>query len=198
MGACNQMSMRRQGKPDAHCSWIVIAGALLFLAASGEKTGTGMPALRYDKPEGFSVGTGEQVEMWISDRLDGVIHVYQFHPFNGDFQDEFRRTLFRDRVSPPYKEDRLLVQPTFKVLPVRGAEAAMTASFKNFNGGAPREHLRVAVFAAGFVALVDISANSPQAFQRNQSSIFRLLSSLHVVGGDASTLRRVAPATLRP
>jgi hypothetical protein len=135
--------------------------------------------------------------MWISDRLDGVIHVYQFRPFHGDFQDEFRRALFRERISPPYREDRLLVQPTFKVLPVRGAEAAMSASFKNFNGGAPREHLRVAVFAAGFVALVDISANSPEAFQRNQASIFRFLNSLQVVEGDSSTLRQSAPSSGR-
>src|SRR5262245_27539956 len=192
------MSMRCHGKPDAHCNGVAIVVALLFLAAFGEKTGTGTPALRYDRPDGFSVGTGEEVEMWISDRLDGVIHVYQFRPFNGEFQDEFRRALFRDRISPPYREDRLLGQAIFKVLPVKGAEAAMTASFKNFNGGAPREHLRVAVLRAGFVGLIDISANSPQAFQRNQPSCLRLLNSLHVIGGDASTQRQVTPGTSHP
>jgi hypothetical protein len=64
---------------------------------------------------------------------------------------------------------------------VKGAEAAIAASFRNFNGGAPREHLRVAILVAGFVALVDISANSPQAFQRNWPNVFRLLNSLNVV-----------------
>ena len=63
---------------------------------------------------------------------------------------------------------------------VKGADAAITASFKNFNGGVPREHVRVAILAGGFVALVDVSANSPRAFERNWPSVSRLLSSLRV------------------
>ncbi|MGH9257193.1 MAG: hypothetical protein ACRD3C_21760 [Vicinamibacterales bacterium] len=139
-----------------------------------------MPTLRYDRPAGFGGGSGDEAATWISDNLDGVIHVYPFRPFHGDFQTEFRRALFRERVSALYREDRLLAQPVFKPLPVKGAEAAIAASFKNLNGGAPREHLRVAILAAGFVALVDISANSPQAFQRNWASVSRLLDSLLV------------------
>jgi hypothetical protein len=180
------------------CSGLLIVLAFATSATSGGHAGSGMPTLRYDKPEGFSVASGVEADTWISDHLDGVIQVYQFRPFHGDFQDEFRRALFRDSISPPYREDRLLAQPTFKVLPVRGADAAMTASFKNFNGGASREHLRVAVLSAGFVALVDISANSPQAFQRNQPSVVRLLNSLQVVDGDGSSPRRATTATAPP
>ena len=62
----------------------------------------------------------------------------------------------------------------------RLAEAAIVATFSNFNGGAPREHLRVAILAAGSVALVDVSASSPEAFQRNWPSVSRLLNSLYV------------------
>jgi hypothetical protein len=108
--------------------------------------------------------------------------VYPFRPFPGDLQNEFRRALFRQRISPPYREDRLLSPPTFNAMAVSGAEAALAASFKNFNGGAPREHLRVAILRAGRVALVDISANSPLAFERNWPSVSRLLNSLRVVG----------------
>jgi hypothetical protein len=141
-----------------------------------------IPMLRYDKPGGFTGGSGDEVETWISDSLDGVIHVYPFEPFPGDFQHEFRRALFRQRISAPYREDRLLSAPTFKAMTVNGAEAAVAASFKNFNGGAPREHLRVAILRAGRVALVDISANSVQAFERNWPRVSRLLNSLRVVG----------------
>jgi hypothetical protein len=63
-----------------------------------------MPTLRYDRPEGFSVASGVEADTWISDHLDGVIQVYQFRPFHGDFQDEFRRALFRDSISPPFHE----------------------------------------------------------------------------------------------
>jgi hypothetical protein len=192
------MSTRRRVNRNAVCSWLLIVLAFRSLTASAWQARTGIPTLRYDAPEGFTVGNGEEAETWISDHLDGVIHVYQFRPFHGDFQDEFRRALFRDRIYPPYREDRLLAQPQFKALPVRGAEAALAASFKNFNGGASREHLRVAVLSSGFVALVDISANSPQAFQRNQPSVVRLLNSLQVVDGNASAPRRVAPPTARP
>ena len=150
------------------------------LLSSAGPTGGPTPALKYDRPSGFSRGEGE-AETWIADSLDGIIHVYRFRPFHGDFTDEFRRTLFRDWITVPYREDKRLDGPAFSVLSVNGATAAMAASFRNFNGGAPREHLRVAVLASGRVALVDISANSPQAFERNQRSFSKLLNSLHVV-----------------
>ena len=153
----------------------------------GQTQGTS-PSLRYESPGGFSRGTGDP-QAWIADSLDGVIHVYPFRPFRGDLTDEFHRTLFRDWIAAPYREDRRLDQPTFSPLNVTGATAAIAASFTNFNGGAPRRHLRVAVFASGRVALVDISANSSDAFERNQPAFSRLLDTLRVVDGDPSTAR---------
>ena len=155
---------------------------LVILVATAPVAHSAMPTLRYDKPGGFAGGSGEDVETWIADSLDGVIHVYPFRPFQGDFHNEFRRSLFRERIAAPYREDRLLAATTFKTIAVSGAEVALAASFNNFNGGAPREHLRVAVLSAWRVALIDFSANSPQAFERNWPSVSRLLSSLHVVG----------------
>src|SRR5262245_49080470 len=186
------MSTRRPECRNEVCSWFLIVLAYLCLALGGQ-AGTGMPTLLHDRPVGFSVASGEEAETWISDRLDGVIHVYQFRPLRGDFHDEFRRGLFRDIVSPPYREDRLLGPPTFKALQVRGADAAMTASFRNFNGGASREHLRVAVLSTRFVALVDFSANSPQGFERNQQSVVQLLKSLEVSDGQSSAPRPTGP-----
>ena len=100
---------------------------------------------------------------------------------SGSKQLDNRLTLFKERIGTPYREDRLLIAPTFRTMTVSGADSALSASFRNFNGGAPREHLRVAIVAAGLVALVDISANSPQAFERNWPSVSRVLNSLRVV-----------------
>jgi hypothetical protein len=140
-----------------------LSGCFLLVLAlrtpHGQAVGA-TPLLQYEKPGGFGTGSGAEPRAWISDGLDGVIHVYAFQRFEGDFQKEFRRGLFRDRISARYREDRLLAVPAFKTVTVRGAESSLAASFKNFNGGAPREHFRVAILAAGFVALVDISANS--------------------------------------
>ena len=160
-----------------HLLLVILASTNLVAHSAGA-----MPTLRYDRPGGFAGGSSDDVETWISDSLDGVIHVYPFRPFHGDFQSEFRRSLFRERIGTPYREDRLLAAPMFRTVPVAGADVALAASFRNLNGGAPREHLRVAVLSAGSVALVDISANSPQAFERNWPSVSRLLNSLLVVG----------------
>lgn len=160
-----------------HLVLVILAQAMFAAHTAGA-----LPALHYDRPGGFAGGSGDDVETWISDSLDGVIHVYPFRPSHGDFQSEFRRSLFRERIGTPYREDRLLGTPTFRTVAVSGAEVALAASFRSFNGGAPREHLRVAVLSTGRVALVDISANSPQAFERNWPSVSRLLNSLQVVG----------------
>jgi hypothetical protein len=153
---------------------------LSILATFGGQKAGAMPTLRYDGPDGFAGGNNHEAATWISGSLDGIVHVYAFRPYRGDFQRDFRQVLFRDRVSAVYREDRILVPPVFRPLAVKGAEAAIVATFSNFNGGAPREHLRVAILAAGSVALVDVSASSPEAFQRNWPSISRLLDSLYV------------------
>ena len=156
------------------CVLIVLIVSCVW--ASDAQTGGTTPALQYERPSGFSRGGGDG-HTWIADSLDGVIHVYPFRPFHGDLAGEFQRTLFRDWILAPYQEDKRLDQPTFTSLNVKGAEAAIAASFKNFNGGAPREHLRVAVLASGRVALVDISANSPRCV-RTQPAKFRQTAGL--------------------
>ena len=158
---------------------LVVAVALAALVGP---TSAGQPTLRYEKPTGYAVSNGAHVETWVADGLDSVIQVYAFRPYQGDFRREFRRGLFRDRIAAAYQEDKLLAPPIFQAMAINGAESALAVSFTNFNGGAPREHLRVAILAAGLVAIVDISANSPEAFERNSPSVSRLLRSLHVVG----------------
>jgi len=158
--------------------WVVLILSLV-IAFDGDTTGA-IPTLRYDGPDGFAGGNNDEAATWISDGLDGIIHVYAFRPFRGDFQRDFRQLLFRGRIFAVYREDRILAPPVFRPLVVKGAEAALVATFSNFNGGAPREHLRVAILAAGSVAVVDVSASSPEAFQRNWPSVSRLLDSLYV------------------
>ena len=167
---------------------LLVVLLLPALLASDAQTGGKTLALRYEGPSGFRRGIGNP-QTWIPDSLDGVIHVYPFRPFQGDLADEFQRTLFRDWISASYREDSPFDQPTFRRLNVKGANVAIAASFKNFNGGALREHLRVAVLASGRVALVDISANSPHAFERHRPGFSRLLDSLHVVENDPPAAR---------
>ena len=131
-------------------------------------------------------GSGEPSETWIADGLDSVVHVYPFRPFQGDFQASFGVRCSARGFRRCIGKTVVLAEPAFTPLTVKGADAAMTASFRNFNGGVPREHLRVAVSAAGRVALVDISANSPQAFERHWPSVSRLLSSLQVARSGVS------------
>ena len=159
---------------------VLIVLILSYVWASDAQTGGRTPALRYEKPSGFGRG-GSDGQTWIADSLDGVIHVYPFRPFHGDLAREFRRTLFRDWILAPYQEDKGLAERTLTPLNVRGAEEAIAASFNNSNGGAPRQQLRVAVRASGRVALVDISTNSPDAFERHRATFSRLLDSLQVV-----------------
>ena len=173
--------------------WLFVLLALFASSSPEGQTRSTSPTLQYERPGGFSRGTGDP-QTWIADTLDGVIHVYPFRPFHGDLAQEFGRTLFRDWISAPYREDRPADQPAFSPLAVPGATAAIVASFKNFNRGAPRQHLRVAVLASGRVALVDISANSSSAFERNRAAFFRLLESLRVVD-DADPSRRESRGT---
>ena len=93
---------------------LLIVLILSAWSASGAQTGGTTPALHYDRPSGFSRGSGDG-QTWIADSLDGVIHVYPFRPFHGDLAGEFRRTLFRDWISAPYREDKRLDQPTSDV-----------------------------------------------------------------------------------
>ena len=162
--------------------------ALSALSRSDALTAGVRPVLQYDSPSGFTRSTGTP-EGWVANSLDGVIHVYPFRPFPADFVDEFHRTLFREWISALYREDKRLDDPNFKPLTVKGSEAAIAASFRSFNGGAPREHLRVAIIVSGHVALVDMSANSPQAFERNAASFSRLVSSLRIVDRGSSARR---------
>ena len=170
----------------ALCCWLVTVIVVSVLPAVERQADIAIPVLRYDAPRGFRSGNGAEAEAWVSDTLEAVIHVYPFRRFQGDFQNEFRRALFRDRISPPYREDRLLARPTFTALAVKNADAAVAADFKNFNGGVPRDHLRVAILVGMFVGIVDVSANSPEAFQRMRPGLSTLLNSLHVVHGEVS------------
>ena len=160
---------------------------MLYAVSCDSPASRSMPVLHYKMPAGFNRGKGE-ADTWIAKSLDGVIHIYPFRSFHGHFGDEFQRTLFRDWIAAPYREDRQLDGPTFRPLKVKGATAAMTAVFGNFNNGVPREHLRVAVLASDKVALVDLSTNSPETFERNRPGFLRLLNSLRVVDRDSSDL----------
>jgi hypothetical protein len=143
-----------------------------------------MPTLRYDRPAGFIGGGGDGAEVWVSDNSDGLLVVYPFRSFRGDFGNDFQRTLFRDLISEPFREVQLLAAPGFGAPVIRGADAALYAWFRDTNGAAVREHMRVAIFAGGSVAIVDVSANSPQAYERNWPTVLAVLNSLNVVAAE--------------
>jgi hypothetical protein len=96
----------------------ITAGSLILffcapaMVSSQNIPGT-MPTLRYDRPAGFIGGGGDGAEVWVSDNSDGLLVVYPFRSFRGDFGSDFQRSLFRDLISEPFQRNELLAAPGF-------------------------------------------------------------------------------------
>jgi len=158
---------------------LAVLGVALLLGARSVCAQT--PELRYDTPAGFMGGSGKPPETWVSNNVDGMIDIYAFQAFNGDFRGQFSKTLFRERIQQQNRETRLLTQPAVEAVSVPGADTALIVRFVSDHSGYQRQHARLAVLAGGAVAIIDVSASSPQAFQRNWSGAQGLLRSLRIV-----------------
>jgi hypothetical protein len=146
-------------------------GLCLFAGLAPAQT---LPPLNFDAPPGFS-GAGDEVATFSAPERDLVIHVYPFRRLgNGEFQARFRETLLREFVATSQREGK--VAPKIEAFNVEGAEAALIARFAD----GQHERSRLAMLAAGAVAVVDVIANSGAAAERHAAAVKEMLESLSV------------------
>ena len=169
---------------------------LAFLAlafSAGGVLAQPLPVLQFEAPKGFTGSLGRDPSAHVSMSGDATVNVYPFRRLEGPFAEQFRRTLLRERLVPDAQEARLAGAPEIQALAVPGAEAAMFARFVEDRFGTARYRLRLAIFSAGAVALVDYNAASPEAYQRNWPSVAAVLDSLKVGGAPAAAAPAAAP-----
>jgi hypothetical protein len=135
-----------------------------------------LPALNFDAPAGFSAAGGEEAATFTAPEGDLVIQIYPFRRLGpGNFQARFRETLLREFVAANQREKppgAPLIQP----LGVEGAEAALIGKFTEDK----RERTRVAMLAAGGVAIIDLTADSAAAAEKHAATLKTLLDSVSV------------------
>jgi hypothetical protein len=151
----------------------------------GPAAGAGpLPVLEYKMSPDFPGRQGAGT--YVSAHVDGTIQVYDFRAFSGNFEADFRKTLLRDWIAPSNREERVLGTPVVQASRMAGAEQVFTARFRQDYWGIARERYRVAILAAGRVAIVDINVRDADAWQRYQRGIMAFLESLKV-GAPAPT-----------
>jgi hypothetical protein len=152
---------------------------IAFLASgflAGAALAQALPPLNFDAPTGFS-GGGEEVATFATAERDLVIHVYPFRRLGpGEFHARFRETLLREFVAPGLREARLAAPAKIEDFSVEGADASLIGNFREDH----HERRRLAIFAAGGVAIVDITANDAAAVEKHASAVKEMLESLSV------------------
>jgi hypothetical protein len=173
--------------------------ALLTLAfVAGNALAQALPVLQFEAPKGFTGSLGRDPSAHVSMNGDAMVNVYPFRKLDGPFAEQFRRTLLRELLKPDAQEARLAAAPEIKPVQVPGAQEALFARFVEDRYGTARYRLRLAIFAAGAVAIVDYNANGPEAYQRNFAALGGVLDSLKVgaAGAVAAAPRSAAPTGL--
>ncbi|HWA38553.1 MAG TPA: hypothetical protein VG873_11860 [Burkholderiales bacterium] len=169
--------------------------ALLTLAfAAGGVLAQPLPVLQFEAPKGFTGSLGRDPSAHVSMSGDAMVNVYPFRKLDGPFAEQFRRTLLRELLKPDAQEVRLAGMPEVKPVQVPGAQEALFARFVEDRYGTARYRLRLAIYAAGAVAIVDYNANGPEAYQRNFAALGGVLDSLKVGAASAAAAATPAPA----
>jgi hypothetical protein len=149
---------------------------LLLLCATSTVLAQPFPGLHFDPPAGFSGAPSGDPAVYATPSKDAVLHIYPFRRFHGnDAAAEFRESLFREHLPRQHREEKGAVQPRIERIPVQGAEAAYLA---RFNGRS-----RILIVVPGHVALLDLSAQSPAAHERNWPAVQGMLGSMKVTDG---------------
>jgi len=167
--------------------------AFALLLGTGAAAAQPLPLLEFAAPQGFTGSLGKDPSAHVSMSGDAIINVYPFRRLNGPFAEQFRRTLLRDLLKPDTQEARLVGAPEIQPLAVPGAETAMFARFVEDRFGAARYRLRLAIYSAGAVAIVDYNANGAQAYQQSWPALAGVLDSLKVAAA-----REVASPAAKP
>jgi hypothetical protein len=148
----------------------------VLLLAAGSAFAQTLPPLNFDAPQGFAGGGSDDAAIFTSPERDLAIHIYPFRRLGpGDFRARFRETLLREFVSAGQREGKLAQPARIETFAVEGADAAEIARFTDAN----RERSRLAMHAAGGVAIVDIVGVSGAA-ARNAAAVKELLDSISV------------------
>jgi hypothetical protein len=151
---------------------------LLFTALAGSALAQALPPLNFDAPAGFSAAGGEEAATFTAPEGDLVIHIYPFRRLGpGNFQARFRETLLREFV-PASQREKPPGAPLIQPLGVEGAEAALIGKFADDK----RQRTRVAILAAGGVAVVDFiaTAEGGAAAERHAAVVQALFDSMSV------------------
>ena len=153
--------------------------ALLLLACLSDfALAQALPPLNFDAPAGFSAAGGEESASFTAPEGDLVIHIYPFRRLGpGSFQARFRETLLREFV-PASQREKPPGAPLIQPLGVEGAEAALIGKFADDK----RQRTRVAILAAGGVAVVDFiaTAEGGAVAERHAAVVQTLLDSMSV------------------
>lgn len=165
----------------------------LAFAASGALAQP-LPVLHFEPPQGFTGSLGRDPSAHVSMNGDAMLNVYPFRPLGVPFAEQFRRTLLRELLKPDGQEVRLGGAPDIKPVEVPGAEQALFARFVEDRYGTARYRLRLAIYSAGAVALVDYNANGPDAYQRNWPALAAVIDSLRVGSSEAKAEDKPKPA----
>ena len=171
-----------------------VAGALLLSLTLFEPSARGQtpPRLTYTPPADLYHSALRPPEVSTSPRRSTrSIYVYDFRSAPADVVDRFRRTMLRDWIAPQYQENpNWPGPPTFAVWPAMpGADAVHYAQFsdvQSFGGGAWLR-LRVLIVAGSAAALLDVQAQSPQAWSVAYPSFQALISTIRVEAGGRTT-----------
>lgn len=168
--------------------------ALLLLLASTAALAQSLPNLQFNPPQGFTGSLGKDPSAHVSMKGDATVNIYPFRRLNGPFEEQFRRTRLRELLVQDGQETQLAGPVEIQKLAVPGAEAALFARFAENRFGTTRYRLRVGIYSAGSVALVDYNANGPEAYQRNWPAVAAVLDSLKVGGApQAPAASKAAP-----
>jgi hypothetical protein len=152
---------------------------VVFCFFTGQALAQALPPLNFDAPAGYS-GGGEDGATFTSPEGGVVVHVYPFRRLGiGDFKARFRDNLLREFVAADARESKLAAPARIEDVSVEGAEASGLARFADERGGAQRERTRLAIFAAGAVAIVDVIAPSGAA-ERGSGVLKAMLESMSV------------------
>jgi hypothetical protein len=165
---------------------------LALLLAPAAALAQPLPVLQFNPPQGFTGSLGKDPSAHVSMKGDATVNIYPFRRLAGPFEEQFRRTRLRELLLQDGQEVQVAGPVEIQKLPVPGAEAALFARFAENRFGTTRYRLRVGIYSAGAVALVDYNANGPEAYQRNWPAVAAVLDSLKVGGAPK------APAASKP
>ena len=157
-----------------------------LLLGAGGALAQALPVLQFQPPKDFTGSLGKDPSAHVSKKGDAMINIYPFRRLNGPFAEQFRRTLLKELLVPDAQEARIVAPPeVMDKVQVAGAESAMAGRFVENRSGAARYRLRLAIYSAGAVALVDYNTASADAYLANWPALAGVIDSLKVVNAEA-------------